>query len=706
VNSQVTSTTNQTICNNQLPYTWNGLTFTGAGSQSATLVSVAGCDSIATLNLTVNSQVMSSTDLAICNAQLPYLWNGLTFTGAGSQSATLVSAAGCDSIATLNLTVNSQVTSTTNQTICNNQLPYSWNGLTFTGAGSQSATLVSAAGCDSIATLNLTVNSQVMSSTDLAICNAQLPYSWNGLTFTGAGSQSATLVSAAGCDSIATLNLTVNAILSSTVNASTCSGEPYILPDGTPVAQAGTYPVTLSAASGCDSVVTTILQIINPVVIAFNATICQGDSYTLPWGVVVSNAGTYADTSTSVAGCDSILQVVLQVDPQMVLSLSSDTSICEGASIALTVAGANAVLWSPSSSLSDSTSFEVIASPAVNTTYTVIGNSGACSDTAQVTVTVLPLPQPVVNLSANGVCEGGAIDVSLSGVVAFQWSGYPLTCDTCAIFSFMPDTSGVLVLNATLGVCSNTFSYPITVSELVVAGISGDTTLCAGDSLHLFASGGGSYLWNTGDSLSSIHIAPQNTGYYSVVVSNGYCSDSAQVAVYVYPRPAVNAGEDTTIIFGQSAVLHGEASGALNWYPASFLSCTDCLEPIVNAPHTETYCLTTINSYGCSATDCMVLTVDTLCADLFIPNVFAPDDGGNAENNCFRLYGKDCIGTMTLTIYNRWGEKVYVSENPNDCWNGTFHDKPLNTGVFVYYLEATLITGESLSRQGNITLIR
>ena len=73
-------------------YTWNGLTFNAAGSQSVTLTSVAGCDSVATLNLTVNPQVTSTTSLTICDDQLPYTWNGLTFNATGSQSATLTSS--------------------------------------------------------------------------------------------------------------------------------------------------------------------------------------------------------------------------------------------------------------------------------------------------------------------------------------------------------------------------------------------------------------------------------------------------------------------------------------------------------------------------------------------------------------------------------------------------------------------------------------
>src|SRR5437667_8872912 len=107
----------------------------------------------------INSVLRDTTTLTICENQLPYTWNGLTLTAAGTYSDTLTSAAGCDSIATLILNVTSVLRDTTTQTICQNQLPYTWNGLTLTVAGTYSDTLTSAAGCDSIATLLLNVTS-------------------------------------------------------------------------------------------------------------------------------------------------------------------------------------------------------------------------------------------------------------------------------------------------------------------------------------------------------------------------------------------------------------------------------------------------------------------------------------------------------------------------------------------------------------------
>src|SRR5438045_1729600 len=112
------------MCVNQLLYIWNGLTLTAAGTYSDTLISAAGCDSIATLILKVNVVLRDTTAQTMCQNQLPYTGNGLTLNAAGTYSDTLTSAAGCDSIATLILNVTSVLRDTTTQTICQNQLPY------------------------------------------------------------------------------------------------------------------------------------------------------------------------------------------------------------------------------------------------------------------------------------------------------------------------------------------------------------------------------------------------------------------------------------------------------------------------------------------------------------------------------------------------------------------------------------------------------
>jgi hypothetical protein len=117
---------------------------------------------------------------------------------------TTINANGCDSIATLNLTINYATTSTTDITACDT---YTWNGVDYTNSGVYTFNATNAAGCDSIATLNLTINNSSSSNTDVTACDT---YTWNGNTYTQSGVYTFNATNAAGCDSVATLNLTIN----------------------------------------------------------------------------------------------------------------------------------------------------------------------------------------------------------------------------------------------------------------------------------------------------------------------------------------------------------------------------------------------------------------------------------------------------------------------------------------------------------------
>lgn len=156
----INSTATQTVCSNQLPFAWNGQSYNAAGTYSIVLKTASGCDSIATLILNVNSTQTSTTSIAVCQKQLPFTWNGQSYNAAGSYNVTLKNAADCDSIATLNLTLVPTIKGPVDSiTVCANVLPVLWNGITITTSGTYTKTLQNAAGCDSIATVAVTVTS-------------------------------------------------------------------------------------------------------------------------------------------------------------------------------------------------------------------------------------------------------------------------------------------------------------------------------------------------------------------------------------------------------------------------------------------------------------------------------------------------------------------------------------------------------------------
>ncbi|MFN8245207.1 MAG: hypothetical protein U0T56_02320 [Ferruginibacter sp.] len=186
-----TSTVNQSICPSQLPYTWNSQTYNSAGTYSVTLTGSTGCDSVVTLNPSVLPTTTSTTNLGLCPSQLPYSWNSQTINAAGTYTATLTGSNGCDSVATLVLTISAVSTSTVNQSICPSQLPYTWNSQTYNSAGTYRH-------AHWFYRLRLRCYAQPVCVTNINHTtnwppSSQLPYSWNSQNINTAGTCTATL---------------------------------------------------------------------------------------------------------------------------------------------------------------------------------------------------------------------------------------------------------------------------------------------------------------------------------------------------------------------------------------------------------------------------------------------------------------------------------------------------------------------------------
>ena len=219
----LTSTEEITICENAFPFDWNGLSITEEGSVSVTLNSVVtGCDSTVTLNVQIHPTLSATENIVVCSNAFPFEWNGITISdGFETPSVNFVSeVTGCDSIVTLNISVNPILSAFDTITICENELPFNWNGLSLTESGTESVLLSSLiTGCDSTITLNLFINAIPTSTTDTLVCGSQFPISWNGSVINGEGTQSVTLVSASGCDSIATINISVDQLSAPIINS-------------------------------------------------------------------------------------------------------------------------------------------------------------------------------------------------------------------------------------------------------------------------------------------------------------------------------------------------------------------------------------------------------------------------------------------------------------------------------------------------------
>ncbi len=293
-------------------YAENGFNVSEAGVYTQNLQTINGCDSTVTLTLTVNPVATTTLQAAICEGTA-YTENGFNVSEAGVYTQNLQTINGCDSTVTLTLTVNPVATTNLTAAICEGTV-YTENGFNVSEAGVYTQNLQTINGCDSTVTLTLTVNPVATTNLTAAICEGTA-YTENGFNVSEAGVYTQNLQTINGCDSTVTLNLTVNPVATTTLQAAICEGTVYT-ENGFNVSEAGVYTQNLQTINGCDSTVTLTLTV-NPVYnITIDATINQGDVYQEN-GFEVSEAGVYTQSLQSVNGCDSVIVLNLTVNSSL-----------------------------------------------------------------------------------------------------------------------------------------------------------------------------------------------------------------------------------------------------------------------------------------------------------------------------------------------------------------------------------------------------
>jgi gliding motility-associated-like protein len=623
-----TGVINASICSNET-YLFNGVNRNVTGSYIDTFTNSAGCDSVVILNLIVRPTSTGIINASICSNET-YLFNGVNLNTVGSYLDTFINSAGCDSVVTLNLTVRPTSIGIINASICSNET-YLFNGVNRNVTGSYIDTFANSTGCDSVVTLNLLVR-----PTSIGVINANIcvgtSYVFNGVNRTTDGSYLDTLLNYTGCDSIITLNLTIRPTSTGVINVSICAGTSYLF-NGVNRTSAGSFIDTFLNSSGCDSVVSLYLNL-NPIVsVTINPVICNGSSVNVGFSSY-NTTGTYYDTLTSFNGCDSIIRTNLLVNPNtvftqritlcagsilsvgssvysisgtyfdtLVSSLGCDSAIATLLNITPTMSFVNNVVLCEGTSISVGASTYSLTGIYYDTLTSFVG----CDSIVRTNLTVLPKMYSSIKTT---ICEGASITI---GMHTYTTTGRysdtitsSLGCDSIilTILTVLSKTYFTQSVRICLGdnyqvgtsIYNDDGTYYDTLSNMdacdsVVttivsvfrpALITIDTTFCIGglyDGVRYF-----------------------NSSMYRDTIRATFGCDSIIVTniIKLIPEKPLLVSNNMIICGGKTVDIsaQGGFSGQYVWSPANFLNCATCANPSIIGLTNST--LFTVSSKDCN----------------------------------------------------------------------------------------------------------
>ena len=526
----------------------------------------------------------------------------------------------------------------------------------------------------------------------------------------------------------------------------------------------GELTVNVVNPSGCDSIVTylvTILdgadpQITGPDHLCKNDTSVysvqgiQGHNYNwratggLILGAETDNeievywfeegSGVVSVTETSNSGCDSTVSMIVNVNPLPLPTLNGVPLVCQND---VTVFYTNPVnnhtyewFLSGGNFAGDSLQSIVSCVWTINGQYILSmteTNEFGCLSIESIPVQVMPKPNVYVTGDIFGCTNRvSAFSINESPGTVYQYSiiGGIITSNNSGMLSVDWTTYGsnslsVYAIDNITG-CNSQNTINIAVDQLPKPVVDADNfSGCPPLSVSFqnnSDSGSYHYIWSFGEGLNSFDANPDYTYNVSgnfrvnvIATNNTGCIDSASTDIVVYPEPEsefdiLNQGNIVWAEF-QDVLLVNSSQGAnvYSWDLGNGDTINNFEPPLFryDKPGNYIISLEVINSWGCKSMMRKYIEAK-VPEDIYVPNTFTPN--GDSRNDYFSVAFKN-IDHATISIFDRWGEKIYESDDMDFKWDGFYKGIKIQHDVYIYTIEAVGYYGTPINKIGKLTVL-
>ena len=411
---------------------------------------------------------------------------------------------------------------------------------------------------------------------------------------------------------------------------------------------------------------------------------------------MVTAPGTY--WVRTMDGCADVFHDTIIVSPAqpIVFTPLVDRSKCNNDTVRLSANnGFVQYSWSPAYNINSQSQQTVIVNPKIDTVYYLAAqNAAGCFiyDTVRVHV----YTSPAIHLGNDtSFCQGEKVLLDAGNSFSYYvWSTGEATQQISV------DKPGNYFINATTNKVCHSFDTlrVVTVYANPVVSLDKNPGLCTGSTRQLDAGSYSKYLWQDGSTNRNFLVQGVGKYYVQVTDNNNCVGNDTTIVTVLYSLPSKFLPGDATICNYES--LHVKPSTSFSKYLWSNGSTASTIE----VSKAGSYWLQVTDNNNCTGKDTMVVFSKECLVGLYVPNAFTPNQ--DSKNDLFRVRLFGVIKCFELRVYNRWGQIVFISNNPDKGWDGKVSGVDQDPAVFVWTCRYQMEGEQEKLAKGTVTLIR